>query len=542
MNKFLTKTREIIFASQTSMLSSTMIISGMMLLARLFGFLRYRVLTGYFSTPELDIFFASFRIPDLVFEILITGALTTTFIPFFIKYKNDEAQQSKHISSIINCILILVAVLIVILILLMPWITVLITPGFSAEKNRQIAIYSQLLLLGQLPFLVLGNFLTGIAQARKTFILPAIAPAIYNIAIIITTILFYPTFHLMAPILGVVAGAVLFFIVQLPIIKYSHFRYQAILYTSKEAWQFFRMAVPRILTSIVGQIDATVDLTLTTLVGAGAYTMFYFAQHLQLLPISLIGIAFGQASLPYLSELYHDNKIAELKRVVLESILNVIYLTVPIMCYLIIARTPIIRLFFGGDKFDWESTVVTAKTLSFFALSLPFHSIYYFLTRCFYAVFDSKTPFYSSVITILINAVLSVWFIVYMHWPVWSLGISFSISMNINVIILLMILTKRLHGFDWRYFLTEIFKIIIAATISGCIVFFSQRLFDGLIFDTTRTINVFFLLVTNAIIFALLYLGMTWVVGINEMYLLTKMALKIKEYQRKVVEMYTGVQ
>lgn len=524
------------------MLSSTLIISGMMLLARLFGFLRYRVLTGYFSTPELDIFFASFRIPDLVFEILITGALTTTFIPFFIKYKNDEAQQSKHISSIINSILILIAILILILIIAMPWITSLITPGFSAEKNQMITVYSQLLLLGQLPFLVLGNFLTGIAQARKTFILPAIAPAVYNIAIILTTMIFYPTFHLMAPILGVVAGAILFFVVQIPIMKYSHFRYQAILYKSKEAWQFFKMAIPRVLTSMVGQIDATVDLTLTTLVGAGAYTMFYFAQHLQLLPISLIGIAFGQASLPYLSELYHENKITELKRVVLESILNIIYLTVPIMCFLIIARTPIIRMFFGGDKFDWESTVTTAKTLSFFALSLPFHSIYYFLTRCFYAVFDSKTPFYISLVTIIINALLSIYFIVVMHWPVWSLGISFSISMNINVIILLIIFAKRLNGFDWRYFLSEVFKIVIAGLISGCIVFFSQRLLDGLIFDTTRTINVFFLLLTNAVIFALLYLGMTWVVGINEIYLLTKMVLKIKEYQRKIVEMYTGVQ
>lgn len=542
MNKFLTKTREIIFASQTSMLSSTLIISGMMLLARLFGFLRYRVLTGYFSTPELDIFFASFRIPDLVFEILITGALTTTFIPFFIKYKNDEAEQSRHISSIINSILVAVAILIVILIITMPWITVLITPGFSAEKNHQITVYSQLLLLGQLPFLVLGNFLTGIAQAKKIFIMPAIAPAVYNIAIILTTIMFYPSFHLLAPILGVVTGAVLFFIVQIPILKHSQFKYRGIFYTSREAWDFFRIAIPRILTSIVGQIDATVDLTLTTFVGAGAYTMFYFAQHLQLLPISLIGIAFGQASLPYLSELYHDNKIVEFKRVVLESILNVIYLTLPIMCFMIIARTPIIRLFFGGDKFDWESTVITAKTLSFFALSLPFHSIYYFLTRCFYAIFDSKTPFYSSLITILINALLSIYFIVYMHWPVWSLGISFSISMNINVIILLYILAKKLHGFDLRYFLTETFKIILAGIISGCIVFFSQRLLDGLIFDTTRTINVFFLLLTNGIIFALLYLGMTWVVGINEMYLLTKMVLKIKEYQRRIIEMYTGVQ
>src|SRR5258706_13570824 len=104
MNRFLTKTKEIIFASQTSMLSSTLIISGMMLFARIFGFLRYRVLTGVFTTNQLDIFFAAFRIPDLIFEILVTGALTTTFIPFFIKFKNDDEELTNNISSIVNIV------------------------------------------------------------------------------------------------------------------------------------------------------------------------------------------------------------------------------------------------------------------------------------------------------------------------------------------------------------------------------------------------------------------------------------------------------
>lgn len=542
MNRFITKTREIIFASQTSMLSSTLIISGMMLLARIFGFLRYRVLTGVFTTPELDIFLAAFKIPDLIFEILITGALTTTFIPFFIKFKNDDEALSKNISSIINLICVLLTIFIILLVFLMPYITPWYLPGFSVEKNKIIIYYSQILLIGQLPFLVTGNFLTGIAQARKTFILPAIAPVLYNVAIIFATWALYDSFHLLAPIIGVVFGAILFLIVQLPVLRYANFHYLTVIYKTKESYKFLRMAMPRVLTSIVAQVDATVDLTLATLVGSGSYTIFYFAQHLQLLPISLIGIAFGQAALPYLSELYQQDKINELRRVILESLLNLLYLTLPIMFFMIVARTPIVRLFFGGDKFDWDSTVLTARTLSFFALSLPLHSMYYFLTRCFYAFFDSKTPFYISVVTIIVNTALSMYLILMLHLPVWSLAISFSIGMNINVIVLFVMLYKRIKGFEWKLFFAELAKIISASIIAGGVAFFTQRLLDGIIFDTTRTINVFFLLMTNGVIFVFTYLLTTWLVGVREIYLISKMLLKIKEYQRKVQEMYSGIQ
>lgn len=513
-----------------------------MLIARVFGFLRYRVLTGVFNTSELDVFFAAFRIPDLIFEILVTGALTTTFIPFFIKFKNNDEDLSNYISSIMNIVCILVAIAIVILTILMPYIVPLYLPGFDAVKNKEIIDYSRVLLIGQLPFLVVGNFLTGIAQARKTFILPALAPAVYNIAIIIATVFLFDSMHLMAPVLGVVIGSSLFLLVQLPVLRYSNFEYKLVIHKTKEAFKFLRMAIPRVMTSIVSQIDATVDLTLASLIGSGSYTIFYFAQHLQLLPISLIGMAFGQASLPYLSELWQQDKKTEFRRVILESMLNLFYLTLPIMLFMIVSRTPIIRLFYGGDQFDWNATVLTAKTLSYFALSLPFHSVYYFLTRCFYAFFDTKTPFYISLFTIVTNALLSWYFVVILDLPVWSLAVSFSIGMNINVVILFIMLNKKLGGFEWYIFTSEVLKITAAVIVAGAVAFFSQRLLDGIIFDTTRTINVFFLLVVNGIIFLTVYLLSTWLVGVREMYLISRMVLKLREYQRKVVEIYSGIQ
>src|SRR3989344_2465967 len=287
MNNLLKRTKEFIFAQQTSIVASTLILAWMMILSRLAGFVRYRILVGAFTKEELDIFFAAFRIPDLVFEILINGALSTTFIPFFIEYQKRKSEQSSIISSIINTVSILLMVFIVILIILMPLLMPLIAPGFDRAQVQQLIIYSRILLLGQLPFLVLGNFLTAISQAKKSFLIPALAPIVYNVAIIVCIALFAESFHLLAPILGVVAGACVFFVIQLPVFYIAGFSYVPVLKHFKESMRFFRTAAPRILTIIVAQIDATVDLTLATLLGPGSYTVFYLAQRLQLFPVSV---------------------------------------------------------------------------------------------------------------------------------------------------------------------------------------------------------------------------------------------------------------
>ena len=104
MERLLKKTQDFIFAKQKSIFSSAVLLSFMIVLTSLSGFLRYRILAGYFNKEELDIFFASFRIPDIIFEILITGALTSTFIPIYLKYKANKKELSENISSIINLI------------------------------------------------------------------------------------------------------------------------------------------------------------------------------------------------------------------------------------------------------------------------------------------------------------------------------------------------------------------------------------------------------------------------------------------------------
>jgi len=516
-----------------------MLLSLMIVLTSLSGFLRYRILAGYFNKEQLDIFFASFRIPDLIFEILITGALTTTFIPIYLKYKTNKTELSNNISSIINFILFFLTIFIVIATFFLDRIIPLLTPGYGPEKMEKIIVFSRLLLIGQLPFFVLGNFLTGIGQANKTFFLSALAPIIYNLSIIITTVFFYQTLFLSAPIWGVIVGAFFLFAIQLPILFNSDFSYRLILKKTQGLVEFIRLVIPRAFTIIVAQIDATIDLTLATLLGGGAYTVFYLAQHLQLLPVSVIGIAFGQASLPYLTEIYQEKKIEEFKKIITDSLLNIFFLTIPLALFFIFARTPLIRLFFGGQKFDWDATVQTAVTLSYFSIALPFHAVYYLLTRCFYALMDSKTPFYIGFVSILINTIFSLLFVFYFHLPIWSLAISFSISMIINSTFLFIILWKKISGFNFGFIVSELFKMIFSAFTSGVFSYFFMKLLDGLILDTSFTINVFLLLGFTFSTFILLYLFISWIVDVKEIYLISRLLLKAREYQKKITELYT---
>ncbi|MEI6326554.1 MAG: murein biosynthesis integral membrane protein MurJ [Candidatus Roizmanbacteria bacterium] len=541
MNRFIAKTRSFIFAQQSGIVSTTLLISGMLMLARVFGLVRYRVFNSFFSKEELEIFFAAFRIPDFLFELLITGALTTSFIPFFLKYHNDQKKQNAIISSVINLICIALAVLIGVLFICMPLVVRFTVLGFDEASLEKVVYLSRILLIAQLPFLVLGNIATGLSQAYKRFIIPSFAPVMYNIGIIVVTVLLAPTYHMNGVAIGVIAGAILFFFVQIPQILQLSFQYEPIITHLKEIKGFLKTITPRLFTVLVAQIEVTIDQTLSTLVSTGSYTIFYYAQTLQLVPVSIIGMAFGQASLPYLSEIYQKKQFVELKKIVIDSICNVLFVTAPIMAFFIIARTPIVRLVYGGHKFDWSGTVSTAETMSYFAFSIPLHSCYYFITRCFYATLDTKTPFVVSIGSIIFNVVMSFFAVSVFRLPVWSLGITFSIAITVQVTILLILFHRKVGGLELFSLLKEVIKIIMAAILAVAVMYPSQRLLDGLIFDTTRTINLVFLLITTGGILLITYLFACWTLNAKGLYFIIHAMRNIRRSKSRVVDSFISV-
>jgi putative peptidoglycan lipid II flippase len=536
------KTSNIFIAKQKGVFAAALVISVMAIFAKVFGLIRLRVFSYYFTPADLDIYLASFRIPDFLFDTIFSGAIATAFIPIYSKYVYDKVKLSQTVSSIINSVFIFVTTLSVILFIFMHYIMSFILPGFNEVQINQTVYYARMLLLGQLPFFILGNFLVGIGQANKIFLPSAVAPVIYNCAIIVVTVLFASKAFLMAPIIGVIIGAILFFIVQLPVIRKSDYVYQLGIPSISAVREFITLVVPRTLTIIAHQIDVFVDLTLASLLGSGMYTIFYLSQHLMLLPVSVIGYAYGQASLPFLTELYATGKKEEFKKLIVSSILNLLFIAIPIAGFLIIARTPAVRLVFGGSEFNFgkpnvlfDTTTLTALTVSYFAVSLPFHTLYYFILRVYYAMNDAKTPFIVSAFSIALNTICSVVFVQVLHYKVYSLAAAFSIAITFNVLTLLFILRKRLVTISSGLIAFQTTKIIIATGISMIFGYYILRIFDNLILNTDYTINVLILMLVAGSSYILVYFLSSLVLGLHSIEIFSK-AANITTYRKKMQE------
>src|SRR3989344_6783550 len=155
MERLLQGTKKIFFQKQQDIFSSAIIISVMIVISRFFGLIRYRTFATFFTKEELDVFFAAFRLPDLVFEILITGALSAAFIPIYIKYKKDPKELHSNISSIINFVFVGLLIAIVLMIIAADPLMRIITPGFNEQQLEYVVFLSRILIVGQLPFLIM---------------------------------------------------------------------------------------------------------------------------------------------------------------------------------------------------------------------------------------------------------------------------------------------------------------------------------------------------------------------------------------------------
>lgn len=512
---------EIIGRKQTTVGGAATILVLMVLASRILGLIRDRLLSARFAPDELGIYFAAFRIPNLIFELLIMGALTSAFIPVFTRYltQTQEKKGWRMMSILINISLLLLFVLCIPLLLWTRQLSQWLAPGFTSAQTDQMASFTRFMLMFQVLPLLMGNFFTGFLQSYNLFIIPAFAPVIYNIGIIIGIVLFSPAWGLYGPVVGVALGAALFMLIQLPLLWKIGFRHTLVIDTSdKGVREVGRLIGPRTLGLAVAQIDLTVDLILASLLGARMVTIFNFAQHLQQLPVGLFGASVAQAALPTLSVASVKDDGQHFKQTLIRSIHQILFFVLPASVFFIVLRIPIVRLVFGASRFDWQATVLTGMTLSAFSISLFAQSLVHVLARGFYALYDTKTPVAVSVVSIVINTVLSVFFVQYLHLPIWSLGLSTSIASIVNATVLFILLDKRLGKFPrWELFGSPL-KMFLAAAAAGVAIFVPLKVFDQLVFDTTRTVGLILLTGTAGTAGLIVYFSLAWLFNVSEVF------------------------
>lgn len=521
---------------QTSILAGATIIMATVVLSKILGLLRDRLLAHIFPPDTVAIFFAAFGLPDLIFHIFIFGALSVAFIPVFTETleKKGKEEAFEMSNSIFNLMLLILILLSLIIYIFVEPLTNLIVPGFSPEQKLQVGSLTRVILIGQI-ILSFGSFFIGILQSFQRFIIPALAGVFYNIGIIAGILILSDSLGIMGAAVGVIIGGVLHVAIQLPLALSLGFRLKKVgkLFHSGVR-EMMRLMSVRTIGLAAEQINERVAIALASLISTSSVTYLTFAQHLQLVPISLFGATIAQAALPVLSYERARGRIEEFKTTLLTTLHQILFLALPSTAILIVLRIPSVRLIFGASQFDWEATVLTGRTLAFLSIGLGAQAVSLLLVRAFYAFKDTKTPVYISMVVVTVNIALSILFIRILNIDVWGLGLAFSISSILSGLMLFLTLHFKVGGFDLRQAFTPFGKMMMATIIMGVALYIPIKLLDQVIFDTTRTINLIILTGISSSFAVTVYVVLVWFMRVKELTTYVELLKKLGRMQSKL--------
>lgn len=495
-------------SQQKTVLSAASLVMVMIVASRVLGLIRQRVLASYFTPTELSLFFAAFRLPDTLFEVLVFGTFSSAFIPIFTKALRGSKKDAWEIAGrVVSIGLLAFSVVAIILGFWSHQIYSVIAPGFSNEETIKIANLARILFLAQ-GFFVISYVLTGVLESLRRFLVPALAPLFYNLGIIFGTVILSGKFGLMGPTLGVAIGAFAHFLIQYPLAKKLGFKFIWNFKSNTNVTKIGHLALPRIIDLAFDQIGKTTELFLSSLISAASYTYYIFANTLQLLPVTLFGTALAKAILPLLSR--EDDNPKEFRRILILALFQAMFFTLPLAISLMVLRIPVIRLIYGTKIFDWEATVQTGMVLSVYAVGIVFQTLMSILTRAFFALHDTKTPVKVSFLGLFLLISADFLLVRGFGLPVWALAASFSFSVFVEATILIIMIHRKIGNIINGSFFTKLIKIVIPAFVSGFVMYNFIQFFDmKFFFDTRYTVN---LIILTGITFLLgmgIYIGLS---------------------------------
>jgi len=522
--------RNIMLRQQKTILSAAFILSSTYVVSALLGLVRDRLLAHYFGDSEvLGIYFAADRIPNLIFSLLVIGAISSAFIPVFTKYMKKNLTEAYLVSSsVINLTLALFLIISILVYIYAGPVSKALTLSKLDSSSISLMVKLMRIMLFAQIILIVSNFLTSTLQSFRHFFIPALAPVIYNLGIIISLIFFTKSFGIVAPALGMVLGSLGHLLIQIPLLSAIKFRY-FFSFNLKHSGvrEIIRLVLPRTLGLAGNQISYLINTSLAIFISTPSLVSFNFAQHLQNMPIALFGGTIAQAALPTLSMEVNERNHDSFKKILLTTFHQMSFLTIPMAVVLLILRIPIVRLVFGAASFSWGATLTTSYTLAFFSFGIFAQSAVFLLSRAFYALHDTKTPVLTSLGSIVLNILLSIYFVRAQHFGVWSLGLSFALGSVVNFVALFILLDKRVGYFERKALFKPFIKISYSAVLMGIFLYLPMKLLDELVLDTTRTINLLALTFIAGGFGLLVYLLFTKLLNVYEVEMIYKLARRL---------------
>ncbi len=449
--------------------------------SRALGLAREMIIGNQFGTSrELDAYLAAFRIPDLIFQVIAGGALGSAFIPTFTSYlaHGDEKQAWRLASSVLDIVAVVLTSCATLAAIFAPQLVAhVVVPGFTPEEQVLTVQLMRLMLISPIIFGISG-IVMGILNSFQHFLLPALAPAIYNLSIIAGAMFLAPMMGIHGLAVGVVAGSVLHLLIQLPELLRKGLVYRPIIdITHPGVREVGRLMLPRMLGLATVQINFLVNTFLASGLTEGSLAALNYGWMLMLLPQGIFALAIATAAFPTLSELAAREEFGELRFTLSEALRLILYLTIPASVGLIVLREPLIQLLLQRGRFDPSSTQAVAWALQFYALGLFAHSALEIVTRAFYSLHDTRTPVLIGAGAMILNIILSLLLIrPLLHG---GLALANSVATIIETLVLLVILRGRLGGVDGQRLLRSVAKTSLAAFVMGFGVYWFVGLSQG---------------------------------------------------------------
>ncbi len=446
-----------------------LIVSGAFLVSRVLGWVRLVVFAQLFDAAQLDPFFAAFRIPDLIFQLVAAGALSSALIPIVASLleRDDEAHAWRVVSTVINLMLIALAVLAAILFLAAPAVMRVIAPGFEGEQLDQTIVLTRIMLLSPI-FLAMGAVATSVLNAGGRFAASAVAPSVYNLAIIGGALFLAPTFGVPGLAVGVVAGSLGHLLVQLQPLRRLGFRYAPTIdRDDPESRRALLLMAPRAFGLGAGQVTFIVVTALASTVSLGAVTDFNYAFILLQIPIGVIGVPLGIVLLPSLSRDAAVGREAEFAARLTRALRLLLFAMIPIAALAAVLRRELVELLFGGGRLGPADLDLIATTLLWFLTGLAAHALIAVLARAFYARQDTLTPVLAAVGAVAVNTTLAVALV----GPLGLSGIALAIAVAawLETIVLVVVLRARLPHLRLRGLGRVTVEAIAGSVVAGAI-------------------------------------------------------------------------
>jgi putative peptidoglycan lipid II flippase len=459
----------------------------------------------------LDVYYAAFRIPDLIFATVGSLVSASILLPYFIERFESSTERGKEFSNGIFTVFFgAMVVTSAIVFFLAPWLVPKLLPGFAHDPALPELILSLRIMLFSPFFLGLSNLFSSLTQMHHRFLVYAASPVFYNAGIIVGVLVGYPLFGIPGLALGVAIGAFMHMGIQIPFMLHERLMPRFTLRINwKDIQKIVLTTLPRTLTLSANQIASFVLVSLASLMAVGSISIFNFAFNLQSVPLTLIGASYSAAVFPTLSKLLFKGDIGEFKAKMIASAQHIIFWSMPLTVLFIVLRAQVVRTILGAGKFDWADTRLTAAMLALFTVSTIGQSLILLFVRAFYA--EGKTARPLLINTISAGVIVVSGFLLYKAFLTYAtfrffledllkvdgqlgtsvlvLALAYTIGVILNTILHWVAYERVYKGFSKPVFET-LFQTFAASVIMGYAAFLSLRIF-AVVFPLTKVWGVF---------------------------------------------------